>query len=515
MRDTFKANLADATTTEANALEAYDKFMTIKKDSHKEMSASYAGKQKDLADNDGELSSLKSQLSNANKEKTSDEEFLSKLRPLCADKAAGYSNRTMLRANEEAAVAEAISILNSDAAFATFGTTSATKTGATGFIQLRSVRKHMNGRSLVQEMLQKAAKETKSTRIAKVVASLQAENAFTEVLGEIDKMISLIAEEAAADKEKLGWCNKERTENDASLAQRKKDIISLDKTIDKLDTTINDEKTGLKKQIEETEASLVQNTESQTTETKERTDDNLSYQQDVKNLQSASGVLTKGIKVLKAYYDDLAKKLADGEALMQEDPDAPEAWKGDGAYKGQSDQGGDVIKMLEFILSETEKEETQAHADEEKSQADYEDSMTTLKSEEASAEKSLGNLQKNLATKEKELLQAQEDLKTTTKDKDDIKTYLTKIEPGCDFITSNYDQRVKSRATEKAALTKAIGLIKATPAYKTAVNAATEESYGDCKEPCVKDSAHVDCKACMADVTKPAFCAGHKGTKGC
>merc|ERR1719247_1265858 len=184
-------------------------------------------------------------------------------------------------------------------------------------------------------------------------------------------MINLIAEEAAADKEKLNWCNKERTENDASLTQRKKDIVSLEKTIDKLDTTINDEETGLKKQIEETETTLVQNTESQTTETKDRTTDNVAYQADIKNLVEAQSILKKGTKVLKTYYDDLAKKLEAGEALMQEDPDAPETWK-DNSYGGQSDQGNKVIEMLEFILDETNKEEMKAHADEEKAQADYE-----------------------------------------------------------------------------------------------------------------------------------------------
>merc|ERR1740117_2506537 len=129
------------------------------------MSASYAGKQKDLADNDGELSSLKSQLSNANKEKTSDEEFLSKLRPLCAEKAAGYANRKVLRANEEAAVAEAISILNSDDAFATFATTNATSSGGLKFIQMRSVRRHVSGDAyairMAKNLLLTAAKETK------------------------------------------------------------------------------------------------------------------------------------------------------------------------------------------------------------------------------------------------------------------------------------------------------------------------------------------------------------------
>ena len=156
--------------------------------------------------------------------------------------------------------------------------------------------------------------------------------------------------------------------------------------------------------------------------------------------------------------------------------------------KGQSDQGGDVIEMLEFILSETKAEEMQAHSDEEDAQAKYEDSMAGLKKQEASDEKRLSNLQEDLAEKEKDLLQAKEDLKATTEDKEAIEAYLLKIKPGCDFITKNFDLREKNRATEKAALEKAIKLIKATPAYKTAVNAATVESYGDCKEPCTKDA---------------------------
>merc|ERR1719473_971450 len=128
-----------------------------------------------------------------------------------------------------------------------------------------------------------------------------------------------------------------------------------------------------------------------------------------------------------------------------------------------------------------------AHQEEEKSQADYEDSMTKLKKEEAEAEKSLAKYQDDLATKEKELLEAQEDLKETTKDKEAIEAYLLKIKPGCDFITTNFKTREANRKTEKDALEKAVGLIKATPAFKTAVADATVESYGDCKKPCVED----------------------------
>jgi len=513
MRDTFIANLDDARVTEKNALEAFDKFIAIKEKAHGEMSDSYEEKQKSLGGNDGDLSSKKGQLSEAKKQKGSDEEFLDSLLPMCKDKAEAYSTRKLLRANEEAAIAEAISILNSDDAFATFGTTSATKTGGLKFIQLHSEASNVNTATSV---LQKAAKATKSARLSKVLAKLQAENPFDGVLEEIDKMITLIGEEAKADKKNLDWCNSERDENEATKKKKISEINGLNEEIDKLDKLINDKEKGLLAQIEDTEDSLVKNNEAQKSETVDRTEDNMAYQQDVKNLVAANSILSKAIKVLKAYYDDLAEKLEAGEAFVQtkEDPKPPESFDNKG-YGGQSEQGGDVINMLTFIAEETTKEEMKAHSDEEKAQADYEDSMTSLKKLQKEAEESLADLKEKLATAQKDKLEAEEDLKDTTKDKEAIETYLAKIKPGCDFITKNFDLREKNRGIEETALKKAIGLIKATPAYTTAKAAEKVEGYGDCKETCKKDDKDVECLACMADVTIPAYCAGHADAKGC
>jgi len=521
MRDTFKKNLEEAREVEAAAEKAYKEFMDLKEKAFKEMEASYEEKQKSLGGNDDLLATYRKQLAISEKQKADDEEFLDKLLPMCAEKAKGYDNRKLLRANEEAAIAEAISILNSDAAFATFGTVDATSTGKLpkSFFQLRSIQKHVSGddrtRLSAQNVLQKAASNVKSSKLSKVLALLKASNPFDTVLKEIEKMLDLINEESASDKENLLWCKKERSENEASLKEKKEEIVSLEEKIDKLTTAIEDPKTGLKAQIQETEENLRENKEAQTTETADRLQANLAYQKDIKNLVDAESILKRAIKVLKAYYEDLEAKLEEGTAFMQEDPTPPEAWKGDGAYAGQSKEGSNVIDMLEFILTEAKKEETDAHKEEEIAQADYEDSMTKLKKEEADSEKRLAKLQETLAEKEEQLLAAKEDLKATVADKEAIEAYLLKIKPGCDFITENYELRTKNRLIEKEALEKAASLIKGTPAYKAAVNEATVESYGKCKEPCVADVEDVTCKACMADVTIPGYCAGHPDTKGC
>merc|ERR1719310_770854 len=125
----------------------------------------------------------------------------------------------------------------------------------------------VHARQMAQKMLQRAAKDANSARLAKVAASLQAENPFATVLEEIDKMIEIIGEEGAKDKENYDWCKTERKENKAELSKKKKQITGLEGDIDKLIKTIEHPKTGLKAQIAETEQALVDNEASQKKET--------------------------------------------------------------------------------------------------------------------------------------------------------------------------------------------------------------------------------------------------------
>eukprot|EP00747_Dinoflagellata_sp_TGD_P137736 gnl/TRDRNA2_/TRDRNA2_175726_c0_seq1.p1 gnl/TRDRNA2_/TRDRNA2_175726_c0~~gnl/TRDRNA2_/TRDRNA2_175726_c0_seq1.p1 ORF type:complete len:706 (+),score=283.15 gnl/TRDRNA2_/TRDRNA2_175726_c0_seq1:184-2301(+) len=516
MKDTFKQNKANAEATETAAKKAFTMFMKTKEEAYAAMEADYDDKQENLGANDDDLSAKKEQLANAEKQKAEDEEFLAKLLAMCAAKSKEYEERKMMRANEEAAVAEAISILNSDAAFATFQGSAATSTGATGFLQLAAVNKHTpvsSNRAAIVSLLEKQA--DKSARVSKVVAMLKAENPFDEVLAEIEKMIDLIAVEAKEDKEKLEWCNTEREESHGDLEDTKKQILTLEEEIDTLDDTINNPEKGLKAQLAETQDSLAENYQDQVTETKERTEANLLYQKNIKNLVTAADIVKRAEKVLKKYYEELQAKLDASFLQRKEEPAPPETF-GDEGYKGQSEQGNEVLDMLKFILDETWKEEKEAHSDEKNEQHDFEDSMADLKKQESDFQKQIAKLEKTLAEKEEELLKKQEELAATEAEKKRLKEYLADIKPGCDFITENFDQREKNRATEKKSLKKGETLIKDTPVYKAAVAAAHDESLGECKDIC-KDVGedHVECKACLAETTVPGYCAGHKDTKGC
>ena len=525
MRDTFEANLDEAIATEKKEAAAHKKFMDIQLKSYNEMKKSFTQKQGKLGDNDGDLSTKKTQLENAEQAKADAEQFLEELTEMCDKKADEYKQRVALRTNEDAAIAEAISILNSDAAFATFGSVDATSTGGTGarFIQLRAmhkrVRSHAQGDDEARKAVSKflAPNAAKSLRVARVASMIQAENPFSVVIKEISKMLDIIKKEAKADAEQKSWCADEREKHNGIVADKKKEITSLNGEIDDLEAKIDDPIEGLKKQISDDEVSLEENDKDQKEETAQRTEENGSYQKDIAGLVEAERLLEKAIKVLSAYYETIS--LVQKGKGKYTPPDAPDTWsagenQADGAYAGQG--GNKAINMLEFILSETQKEEQQAHDFEKDAQHAFEDSMTTLTSDEKDLRENLAKLNVELTEAELALEGAKKLLKVTVEEKETSEAYLAKIKRGCDWINKEYDGRETARADETKALKNARTIIKGTPAYTNAVEAQRQEDLGDCKDVCNDEgTGHAKCKACLAKTSVPGYCAGHPTTTGC
>merc|ERR1719456_1582022 len=90
----------------------------------------------------------------------------------------------------------------------------------------------------------------------------------------------------------------------------------------------------------------------------------------------------------------------------KEEPAPPEA---DFSETGQG-QATDAVSMLGFILEETEKEEKQAHTDEEASRHTFEDTMSDLKTQEGACLETIADLEESLAATEKTLEETKIDL---------------------------------------------------------------------------------------------------------
>lgn len=238
-------------------------------------------------------------------------------------------------------------------------------------------------------------------------------------------------------------------------------VDNLETDITELDTNINDPEKGFIVTIADTETDLEVNMADQEKLKGQRKGEHEQYLITKKDLKKAHSLLEEAKGVLEEFYAKL-----EFVQVHKKREDPPETWEGD--FKGQSEAGADIIKQLEFIITNTEKEEAETDGIEESSVSDYETSMGELTSSEESMQSSLVQLKKDLAEAQLSFEQKTKELKTTKKEIVAIKKYLEEIKPGCDFITDNFDVREANRATESDALELAEKLLKETAAYKKA-----------------------------------------------
>merc|ERR1719217_220337 len=227
MNDTFTANLANARQVESKALADFNAMAKVLQEEYDEASDLFEKRKKEIGETAELISRTTSEMNTAKERLSDDTDFLATLTDRCAKKKAEFDKRNMLRSQEEAAIAEAIAVLNSDAAFATFGSVSATSTGATGFIQFSESKNEdaQKVRSTAAAALARSSKELHSVRLAKIAMELsskgKATNPFTKVLENINGTVDLIDAEEADDSQKLATCNKEQDINNKKRDDKK------------------------------------------------------------------------------------------------------------------------------------------------------------------------------------------------------------------------------------------------------------------------------------------------------
>merc|ERR1719316_179396 len=304
MNDTFTANLANARQVESKAISDYDAMIKVMSEEYDDMSDLFEKRKKEIGETAELVSKTSSEMNTAQQRLADDQEFLASLTDRCAKKKAEFEKRNMLRSQEEAAIAEAIAVLNSDAAFATFGSVSATSTGATGFIQFRESKNEdaQKVRSTAAAALARSSKELHSVRLAKIAMELsskgKATNPFVKVLENINSTVDLIDAEEADDSQKLATCNKEQEINNKKRDDKKAKMDELTASISELEISAK----STRKQIAETEEQLADNRAGQKESTDARNEANAIFKTNLKNLEDAERILAKATKVLVKYY---------------------------------------------------------------------------------------------------------------------------------------------------------------------------------------------------------------------
>merc|ERR1719238_1783095 len=287
--------------------------MKVLTEEYDDMSDLFEKRKKEIGETAELISTTSSEMNTAKERLADDEDFLASLTERCATKKAQFEKRNMLRSQEEAAIAEAIAILNSDAAFETFGTVAATSTGATSFVQFGEAQNEdaQKVRSSVAATLARSSKMLHSVRLAKIAMEIssksKAENPFVKVLENINSTVDLIDAEEADDSQKLATCNEEQKINFKKRDDKKEKMDDLTASINELEISAK----NTRENIKDTEEQLADNRAGQKESTDARNEQNALFLKNKKNLEDAERILAKATKVLTKYYKYLHSHTAE------------------------------------------------------------------------------------------------------------------------------------------------------------------------------------------------------------
>eukprot|EP00931_Biecheleriopsis_adriatica_P107697 TRINITY_DN82016_c0_g1_i1.p1 TRINITY_DN82016_c0_g1~~TRINITY_DN82016_c0_g1_i1.p1 ORF type:complete len:682 (+),score=218.29 TRINITY_DN82016_c0_g1_i1:51-2096(+) len=435
------------------------------------LSAMLESTQQTMATSDEETATKKKGLETLEADLANAEDVLASTEENCAQKKKVIEQKKMLRAQEAAAIAKALAVLNNDAAFEAFQNTKTTGTKALSLISKdHAIRRHDSAQDFRHHSLRKAAQllhslahETGSSRLTRV-AAFTGENPFAKVLEEISDMKNLIQKEAAADKKKWDWCAKEKSESEATSATKDEMVTALEASLDEFKKSLENPSDGLLVTLQTAEADLKENQQNQAKETKLRKEENTDYQKNIATLQQTQTFLEQGTAVLKNYYDSIPAGIAFMQkrkhGLKREEPASAEPPGISEEYTGQSQAGSEVLALLGEIMEDTKSEEKEAHKAESDAQLSFEDSMTALTKEEDTLEITVADTNKQIAATNTEIDSKEDELAVSQKAKASTDAYLKNVVKQCEFINTNFDKRESARAKETAGLEKAEELLR-------------------------------------------------------
>merc|ERR1719343_1977141 len=129
------AGLKEATDAETASIKAYDELMAAKTKEGAALSAAIEAKLKLIGELSVTLAQMKNELTDTEEALLADQEFLAGLDKACAAKKAEWEVRSKTRADELAALADAIKMLNDDDALELFKKT--LPSASSSFLEVR------------------------------------------------------------------------------------------------------------------------------------------------------------------------------------------------------------------------------------------------------------------------------------------------------------------------------------------------------------------------------------------
>eukprot|EP00746_Dinoflagellata_sp_MGD_P163202 gnl/MRDRNA2_/MRDRNA2_91113_c0_seq1.p1 gnl/MRDRNA2_/MRDRNA2_91113_c0~~gnl/MRDRNA2_/MRDRNA2_91113_c0_seq1.p1 ORF type:complete len:737 (+),score=225.31 gnl/MRDRNA2_/MRDRNA2_91113_c0_seq1:191-2401(+) len=467
LAETFSEDKQSAMDEEARLQKLYTTLMQEKTAVLNSLTKERDERQQVLNTVNQDIGEKESAKANAEQELKDEQAYLAQTKKLCSDTAILFEQRKKDRAEEKMATQEAIKVLEGDAGEAFL------QRGSRGLSLMQRGthrhRAHHHGRHKhhgksnsrcpscrkAASLLSQAATTLRSGMLATAAAATMGTDAVMDVIDALNGLIQRLDEDQQMEKEHKEWC-----ENEMSTTSQKK--THHEGVVEELTQKINDEgEVIVEKQqgIKDTQAAIVKADKNYEEATEIRKQAKQDFEVEQQNYKDALDALNQAIDILAKFY---AKKKSFVQVRQSDDDSQAPREMQPGVFDSVYEQKGGkgVVQMISTVRKEyeqgkadLEKAEAQAVIDYTKYKADYQAARRDLVSQE-------DRLNVELQTAKAALAQYKEDKAANEQEIQAAVTYLGQLAQSCDSLLEHYDDRVKLRKQEKAAIKEAINVLQ-------------------------------------------------------
>lgn len=485
IRETASKDLEEAGAAEKKAVADYDALVGAKTKEEGALSKELESKAARQGEVGVELVNLAQDLSDTTQRLAQDRDFLADLTKGCKTVSAEWDVSSQTRADELAALADAIKLLSDDSTLALLRHSIATPS----LMQVRT-----SSRQLLHEAQQVLRKQVgggpRDPRLSLISMAMQGRKAnFDKVQVMIDKMIALLGKEQKDDDAKKSYCKEEldkAEDEQATLGTSISDSTKMAANSKQMVTTLSEDilKTALEiKALDKAVAEA----------TKQRKNENAAFVEELASNSAAIEILTIAKKRLNEFYNPRLIQSTPKQELSQTDAitgtlapaeSAPVGSAGTGVVALQdafsflqlargaapapssasfvevqkADSGG-VIALMNTLIKDIQKEVVEMQAGEKDAQGQYERFMAESSEKHAADAKALSAKESTKANTEAAVQKHSKELKTATAEANANSEYLQSLHQECDWMLQNFNVRQDARTSEIASLKQAMAVL--------------------------------------------------------
>jgi len=490
MKDEIKQNMVDNKNEEHQNKEDFKEMKEAKLEHIGILEKTIADKKKRAGDLRLSIAQDHDALLDSETELLNSNNYLKNLASECATKAKMKDMRAKMKADEIAAVGEAIAILTEDTARDTL--TKALPPSAAALMQQRLPEQDYEAFVQVSQSVEKEA--VPHNLLHKGAAFIEKPKDATEFAGQAEKvvhfminnMVEVLHNDDVNDEHKKDFCANE-TEAYYQLEQEKIHTNKLltetiEKNTGELKMVLEDIKM-LEQQIYDLdkEVSLA---------TAIRKKEHTEFVNTFATMETARRLIDKAANRLQKFYNPkqaAAKEAGAFETLIQTSEGhqvtqhgrvaPPPMMETPGEYE-KNPGGNRIIGMMNEIKAEMTADMREAETDEKYSAKDYVRQMKDGVEDRAAMVKSLHDKEATKAKLEEKIMQDKEMRVLTLKELEEINLYQIELHAECDFLLRNFDVRHGARVEEEVGLESAETIVThETPPSHSSTNEVYEEEH--------------------------------------